>query len=46
MLIHFAPGAPREGYFEGTARLSRGEKMTEQELADFYRLHDNILVER
>ena len=44
MLIHFAPGAPREGYFEGTARLSRGEVMTDEQKAEFYRLHDNTLV--
>src|ERR1700712_1484607 len=24
MLLHFAPGAPREGYFEGLARLAGG----------------------
>jgi mannose-6-phosphate isomerase-like protein (cupin superfamily) len=45
MLIHFAPAGPREAYFEGTARLSRGEKMTDEELAQFYLVHDNHWVE-
>jgi hypothetical protein len=44
MLILFAPGAPREAYFEGTARLSRGLEMTEEERAAFYAAHDNIFV--
>jgi len=44
MLIHFAPGGPREAYFEGTARLSEGVQMTDAEKAEFYRLHDNIFV--
>jgi mannose-6-phosphate isomerase-like protein (cupin superfamily) len=38
MLIHFAPGAPREGYFEGILRVG---EMTDEERADFYMLHDN-----
>jgi mannose-6-phosphate isomerase-like protein (cupin superfamily) len=38
MLILFAPGAPREGYFEGIRELAR---MTEQEKQDFYLRHDN-----
>ena len=41
MLLHFAPGAPREGYFEGLAEFSRSGQPSEEELADFYRLHDN-----
>jgi mannose-6-phosphate isomerase-like protein (cupin superfamily) len=44
MLIHFAPGAPREAYFEGTAALSSGLQMTDEEKVQFYRLHDNIWV--
>jgi mannose-6-phosphate isomerase-like protein (cupin superfamily) len=39
MLIHFAPGAPREGYFEGIRDLPG---MTEEEKAEFYLRHDNI----
>jgi mannose-6-phosphate isomerase-like protein (cupin superfamily) len=38
MLILFAPGAPREGYFEGIRELAR---MSEQEKQDFYLRHDN-----
>jgi mannose-6-phosphate isomerase-like protein (cupin superfamily) len=38
MLIHFAPGAPREGYFEGLVDLA---KASEQERADFFLRHDN-----
>ena len=41
MLIHFAPGAPREGYFEGQVRLGG---MTDEEKAAFYLEHDNIWV--
>ena len=42
MLIHFAPGAPREGYFEGLARFAVDGRPGEDELAEFYRRHDNI----
>jgi mannose-6-phosphate isomerase-like protein (cupin superfamily) len=38
MLILFAPGAPREGYFEGIRELAR---MNEQEKQAFYLEHDN-----
>lgn len=38
MLIHFAPGAPREGYFEG---LLESANMTDEERAEFYIKHDN-----
>jgi hypothetical protein len=41
MLLHFAPGAPREGYFEGLARL---DLMSEDERTAFYAGHDNIWV--
>ena len=44
MLIHFAPGAPREGYFEGLARFAEVGRPSEEELADFYDRHDNIYV--
>ena len=37
MLLHFAPGAPREGYFEGL--LSLADK-SEEEKAEFFREHD------
>lgn len=42
MLILFAPGAPRERYFEGLAELAQtGRRPTREELAEFYREHDN-----
>ena len=45
MLIHFAPGAPREGYFEGLAEFARSGRPGPEELAAFYRYHDNTWVE-
>jgi mannose-6-phosphate isomerase-like protein (cupin superfamily) len=44
MLILFAPGAPREAYFETTARLAGGLVMTDEEKAAFYLAHDNHWV--
>jgi mannose-6-phosphate isomerase-like protein (cupin superfamily) len=41
MLIHFSPGAPREGYFEGLAEFARSGNPSPEEMADFYRRHDN-----
>ncbi|MGH8948217.1 MAG: cupin domain-containing protein [Acidimicrobiia bacterium] len=38
MLIHFAPGAPREQYFEGLDHL---EAMSAEEQIDFFLAHDN-----
>jgi mannose-6-phosphate isomerase-like protein (cupin superfamily) len=38
MLLQFAPGAPREGYFEGLLQLGT---MSEEEKADFFLRHDN-----
>jgi mannose-6-phosphate isomerase-like protein (cupin superfamily) len=43
MLILFAPGAPRESYFEGLA--AGLAEMTEQERAAFYLAHDNHWVD-
>ncbi|MBW6437502.1 cupin domain-containing protein [Actinoplanes hulinensis] len=42
MLLHFSPGAPREGYFEGLAHL---DEMTDDEKVAFYREHDNIWID-
>jgi quercetin dioxygenase-like cupin family protein len=42
MLIHFSPGADREGYFEGLAEFARSGRPPEAEMAEFYRLHDNV----
>jgi quercetin dioxygenase-like cupin family protein len=39
MLIHFAPGAPREAYFEGLNHLG---ELSEEEKAAFFLAHDNI----
>jgi mannose-6-phosphate isomerase-like protein (cupin superfamily) len=42
MLILFAPGAPRQGHFEGLAATANGgEVPSEQELAECYLRHDN-----
>ena len=41
MLILFAPGAPREEYFETLAAIGHGQQLTEDELADLYDRHDN-----
>jgi len=45
MLLHFAPGAPREEYFEGLLRLASGEKWSEEEYDEFMRYHDNYWAE-
>lgn len=41
MLIHFAPGAPREAYFEGLVRWSVEGRPGDEEASDFLRAHDN-----
>jgi mannose-6-phosphate isomerase-like protein (cupin superfamily) len=41
MLLHFAPGAPREDYFEGLRDVAQA---TEQERLEFYLRHDNIWI--
>ena len=38
MLLHFAPGAPREGYFEGLPRLA---ELDDEQRREFFRVHDN-----
>lgn len=43
ILIHFAPGAPREGYFEGIVDVPG---MSEEERAEFYLRHDNHWVSK
>ena len=42
MLLLFAPGAPRERYFETLKALGEGLTMTEPERETFYTAHDNI----
>lgn len=45
MLLHFAPGAPREGYFEELAELTRtGRRLTPEEWSDLYLRHDQYMV--
>ena len=44
MLILFAPGAPREDYFETLARVSMGESMSEDERTAFMLRHDTYWV--
>jgi mannose-6-phosphate isomerase-like protein (cupin superfamily) len=41
MLLHFAPGAPREGYFEGLPDLSA---TSEPERAEFFLRHDTFWI--
>ena len=41
MLIDFAPGAPREEYFEGLSGLAR---LSDEERAEFFLRHDNHWV--
>jgi mannose-6-phosphate isomerase-like protein (cupin superfamily) len=41
MLILFAPGAPREAYFDTLAEIAvSGRRLTEEEWADFFVRHD------
>ena len=42
MLIHFAPGGPREGCFEGLPRWAIDGRPSGEEGDAFYRLHDNL----
>ncbi|MDH2428661.1 cupin domain-containing protein [Sphaerisporangium sp. TRM90804] len=45
MLLHFAPGAPREAYFEELAEIAEtGRTLTEEEWADVYARHDQYMV--
>jgi mannose-6-phosphate isomerase-like protein (cupin superfamily) len=42
MLILFAPGAPREDYFETTARMAAGLQLSDDEKTAFYLRHDTF----
>ena len=45
LLILFAPGAPREAYFEGLVEMAEGRwKPSQEELQAFFEEHDNIYV--
>jgi mannose-6-phosphate isomerase-like protein (cupin superfamily) len=41
MLLHFAPGAPREAYFEGLVRFATEGRPGQDEYDAFMREHDN-----
>jgi mannose-6-phosphate isomerase-like protein (cupin superfamily) len=45
MLILFAPGAPREGYFEALSEIAAGRQVTEEEWAEICIRHDNYLID-
>jgi quercetin dioxygenase-like cupin family protein len=40
MLLFFAPGAPREDYFETLARVAEGLVLSDEERAEFFLRHD------
>ena len=42
MLILFAPGAPREDYFETLARVAEGLVLSDEEKTAFYLRHDTF----
>ncbi|MEU3163100.1 cupin domain-containing protein [Streptosporangium sp. NPDC006930] len=45
MLLLFAPGAPREAYFEELAEIaSSGRRLTDEEWTDVYLRHDQYMV--
>ncbi|MEW9552964.1 cupin domain-containing protein [Nonomuraea sp. NPDC050783] len=45
MLVLFAPGAPREPYFEELAEIvGSGRQLSEEEWTDLYRRHDQYMV--
>jgi hypothetical protein len=44
MLILFAPGAPREQYFEGLAQLAADPGTSDAERLEFALRHDNIWI--
>ncbi|MCC2642256.1 MAG: hypothetical protein K0S45_2669 [Nitrospira sp.] len=44
LLLLFAPGAPREGYFEAIAEKAAGRRFSEEEWMDLCRRHDNYFI--
>ena len=44
MLILFAPGAPREGYFEAITEKAAGRQFSDEEWRDLCIRHDNYFV--
>jgi hypothetical protein len=46
MLILFAPGAPREAYFEDLAEIAAsGRQLSKEEWTDLYRRHDQYMIQ-
>jgi mannose-6-phosphate isomerase-like protein (cupin superfamily) len=45
ILLLFAPGAPREAYFEGLAEIAAsGRELSDEERTEFLRRHDQYMV--
>lgn len=44
MLLLFAPGAPREEYFETLAELAHGRQLPPEQYEEFMLRHDNVWV--
>ena len=44
MLLLFAPGAPREGYFEALAERAAGRQFSDEEWLELCRRHDNYFI--
>lgn len=44
MLLLFAPGAPREAYFEALAEIAAGRQLSKEEWTDLCRRHDNYFI--
>jgi quercetin dioxygenase-like cupin family protein len=45
MLILFAPGVPREGYFQALAEIAAGRQFSEEEFAEICIRYDNYFVD-
>jgi len=45
MLLLFAPGAPREAYFEALAEKVAGRQFSDEEWGDLCLRHDNYFIE-
>ncbi|HEY7532937.1 MAG TPA: cupin, partial [Nitrospiraceae bacterium] len=44
MLLLFAPGAPREAYFEALAQRASGRRFTEEDWRELCVRHDNYFI--
>jgi hypothetical protein len=45
MLMLFAPGAPREAYFEAVAEIASGRQLTREEWLEICLSHDSYFVQ-